>query len=573
MGRLNKRLALFMGLAIVFLIILLGRTFYVQVVAAPALQETSQEQSTRVIQLDAPRGVIYDRNGEALAISETMSTVYANPPLIEDPIAAAEALAPILDRPEEEILSRLISDSGFRYLVRKVDPAVGDAVRELGIVGIGVCSEDKRVYPKGALAPQLLGFVGGSKDRVTDSGIAGLELQYEETLAGEPGEMQVVTDRKTGKRIGTVSRKEAVPGRSITLTIDAQIQYEAEKVLTAVVEEFEAKKAFAVVLNPATGEILAMANTPVFDTNDFASTEVSEDDRRNAVVTDQYEPGSTFKMVVAAAALDAGLVEPDTVFSLGKEIAVYDRVVHEAHEVLEPVRRLTVTEILAQSSNVGAVTLGLEVGKTRFVKMIRALGFTEELGVDFPGEVDGQMLDPEDWSGTTIANVPIGQGIAASPLQLAAAYAAIANDGVLVQPHLAQDVVEPWSRDVVDPVVAGQLREMLRVTVADGTGSRAQVDGYVVAGKTGTAQKVSEDGGYAADRYVASFVGMVPAEDPQLVILVMVDEPLTEHLGAYVAAPAFAKIAEFALKRLGIPPTSGDAGPSHTDGAGSPTIG
>jgi cell division protein FtsI/penicillin-binding protein 2 len=200
----------------------------------------------------------------------------------------------------------------------------------------------------------------------------------------------------------------------------------------------------------------------------------------------------------------------------------------------------------------------LEVGKIRLVEMIRLLGFTEKLGVDFPGESPGEMLAPEKWSGTTIANVPIGQGIAASPLQLAAAYAAIANDGVLVQPHLVQDLADLWSRDVVSPAVAGQLRQMLKVTVEDGTGSRAAVEGYEVAGKTGTAQKVNDEGGYAEDRFIASFVGMVPAEDPQLVVLVMVDEPSTEHLGAYVAAPAFAKIAKFALQRLGIPPTAAE---------------
>ena len=313
-------------------------------------------------------------------------------------------------------------------------------MEELDLTGIEVRSEAKRVYPKGALAPQLLGMVGGDDDK----GLAGLELQYEAVLAGEPGELQYVRDRD-GNRLSTVSVKEAQPGMSITLTIDVDIQYETERVLTETVAEFEAAKACAVVLDPSTGGVLAMANTPVFNANDYASAEIAEADRRNMVVTDQYEPGSTFKMVVTAAALEAGLVEPETVFELDRSITVYDVTIHEAHENVPEIRRLTVTDILSQSSNVGAVRLGQEVGKTRLIEMIKQFGFTEELGIDFPGEVDGQMRPPEEWYGTTIANVPIGHGIAVSPLQLATAYAAIANDGLMVQPHLAQDLVDPWS--------------------------------------------------------------------------------------------------------------------------------
>jgi cell division protein FtsI/penicillin-binding protein 2 len=332
-----------------------------------------------------------------------------------------------------------------------------------------------------------------------------------------------------------------------------------EKVLADTVATFEAKGACAIVLDPTNGEILAMANTPVFDTNTYSS--VPEKDRRNSAVVDLYEPGSTFKPVVVAAALEAGLVEPSTVFSLERTITVYDRTVHESHEDIPAVRDLTVTQILAQSSNVGAVTLGLEVGKDRLVDMITKLGFTKKLGVDFPGEEDGIMLKPEKWSGTTIANVPIGQGISVTALQMAAAYSAIANNGVMVQPHLVRGTSGLWNRRVLSEEVAQELRTMLLAVTADedGTGKQAQVAGYTVAGKTGTAQKVKEGGGgYDQDRYVASFVGMVPAESPRLVILVKVDEPTTEHLGAYVAAPAFAKIADFALKSLGIPPTSLD---------------
>ena len=560
MKRMNKRLAWFMGLAVVFLGILFARTFYVQIIAAAPLQDRAQGQSVRTITLEAPRGVIYDRNGEVLAISRSMASVFANAKQIEDGREAtiAAELAPILGVPEAELLPKLTGDSQFRYLARRIDRSVGEKVeacmQRLELAGVGVCIEPKRVYPKGALAPQLLGFVGGDDYK----GMAGLELQYDELLAGEAGQSQVVSDLR-GNRLSTISVKDAVPGGPINLTIDAEIQFETERVLTAAIQEFQAKKACAVVLDPSTGEILAMANTPVFDTNDYASETLIESDRRNMVVTDQYEPGSTFKMVVVAAALEAGLVEPDTVFPLGRTITVYDRVVHEAHDETTPeVRDYTVTQILAKSSNVGAVTLGLKVGKARLVDMILKFGFTQKSGVDFPSEAGGQMLAAKDWSGTTIANVPIGQGIAVSPLQLAAAYAAVANDGLMVRPHLVHGEDVPPAVRVVSETVAAQLRQMLTVTVEDGTGKLAAVEGYAVAGKTGTAQKVNENGGYYEDRVVASFVGMVPAEDPRLVILVTVDEPSTSHFGSSVAAPAFAKIADFALKRLGVAPASTD---------------
>lgn len=550
-SRANRRLALFMGFAVLFLAGLLGRAFYVQVIAAPALQEKAEEQHVRTVELAAPRGTIYDRNGNALAISKTMASIYANPRQIkaEDAPGIAEQLSPILGLSEQTLLVRLRDDAGFRYLARRVDPAIGQKVLGLKIQGIGVLSEPKRVYPMGALAPQVLGFVGG-----TDyTGMEGIEFQYDEELAGESGEMQIVRDL-SGNRLSTVVTREVRPGIPLTLTIDSELQFEAERALAAAVEEHEAQKACAVVIDPANGEILALANTPVFNTNDFASSDVTKADRRNWAVTDQYEPGSTFKMVVVAAALDTGLVEPDTTFTLAKQMEVYDKTIHEAEDHVPEVRELTVTQILAQSSNIGAVTLGKEVGKERLAEMIRRFGFTQKLGIDFPGEAAGQMLPPAKWNGVTIANVPMGQGIAASPLQLAAAYAAVANDGVLVQPHLVRGETTPWTRRVVSEEVAAQLREMLRVTVADGTGKRARLEGYVVAGKTGTAQK-AEVGGYSHERFIVSFVGMVPSDDPRLVILVMVDEPTKELSGARVAAPVFAKIADFALRRLGVAPT------------------
>lgn len=541
-----------MGIAVLALVALFGRTFYWQVVAAPGLKAQSSQQSKATVELTASRGSIVDRNGQQLAVSKLMATVTANPKQIKDPAKTAQTLAPILGISVEELTTKLVKKTGFVYLARKIEPAVGQqvkaAVKSAKLVGIDVIPEAKRVYPAGALGAQLLGFVG-----TDNSGLAGVEKQYNTLLAGKNGKMTVIIDGK-GNRLQTLSTQNAVAGRTLALTIDQNIQYQVESVLADVVKEQKAKKATAVVINPKTGEVLALANTPSFDANSFGS--VSEQDRRNAAVVDSYEPGSTFKMVTVAAALEAKVATPEKTYRLESSITKYDRTVHEAHAPATAIRNWTVTQILAQSSNVGAVTIGMEVGKARLVDMIKKFGFTQKLGFDFPGEAAGIMLPADKWSGTTIMNVPMGQGISVTGLQLAAAYCAIANNGVMVQPHLAKDAFKPWSRQVVSSDVAAQLRSMLEVTVDDGTGRRAQVAGYKVAGKTGTAQKIdTTTGKYDNNRYVASFVGMVPADNPSLVILVTVDEPTATHLGAYVAAPAFSKIADFCLKALGIPPT------------------
>ncbi len=553
-GRTQKRLALFMGLSVLFLVALFGRTFYVQVVAAPQWQEKADDQHVRSIELDAPRGNIYDRNGETLAISRTMASIYADPSQIQNPAKTASKLAEVLNLSVEEMLPKLSdTDSRFRYLIRRVDPSIGSRVKALKLKGIGVVSEPKRIYPKGALAPQLLGFVGGT-DYV---GMEGIEYQYDGLLSGKPGMMKVVNDL-SGNRLSTVSTTTAQPGESLTLTIDSEIQFEAEKALAAAVDEYKAKRAGALVMDPQTGEILAMASTPLFSPDEYGSQDPATGGTHNWLVQDMYEPGSTFKMITVAAALESGITTPDTVYSLPETITAYDKVIHEAEEDVPATRNLTVTQILAQSSNIGAVTLGREVGRDRLVEMIQKFGFTEKLGIDFPGETAGQL--PEKWNGVTIYQVPMGQGVACSPLQLAAAYAAIANNGLLVQPHLVEDSAEPWNRQVVGPLVAAQLRAMLQVTVEEGTGTRARLEGYTVAGKTGTAQKPNEKKKGYSDEVVSSFVGMVPADAPRLVILVMIDEPQTERLGAKVAAPVFARIADFSLKRLGIPPSMSAGG-------------
>ncbi len=550
-SRTHRRLALFMGLAVVFLIALFGRTFYVQVIAAPSLQEQGDSQHVRTITLEPARGNIYDRNGETLAISRQMSTIYADLPNVKNATQTAIKLAPVLKVSQADLYKKLTdTKTNFKYLARRVDPAIGAQVKALGLDGIGVMSEATRVYPKGALAPQLLGFVGGTDYK----GMEGIEYGYNSVLSGDPGTLQVVRDRK-GDRLYTMSATPAVAGKSITLTIDSQIQYEAEMAVADAVSRFEAKRGCALVMDPRTGEILAMASTPLFSPEDYGDQDPKTGGTHNWLVTDMCEPGSTFKMVTVAAALENGVVDPDTEFTLPDVLTAYNKVIHEADQEVPPWRTMTVTQILAQSSNIGAVTIGREVGKDRLVDMIKRFGFTKKLGIDFPGETAGQL--PEKWNGVTIYQVPMGQGVAVSPLQLACAYSAIANDGVLLQPHLVKDAMQPWNRRVVSAEVAAQLRAMLQVTVETGTGKKAQLDGYTVAGKTGTAQKPNVDKAGYSNEVISSFIGMVPADSPRLVILVMIDEPQTERLGAKVAAPVFARIADFAVKRLGIPPSSG----------------
>ncbi len=530
---------------------LLGRAFYLQVVKAAEYTEQAQSQHLTTSELPVKRASILDRDGAILAMTVETVSVCANPALIDDPAGAAQLLAPVLETSEADLLKKLSQRGTFAYLVRKADPMVAERACALGIEGIFGQREDKRSYPQGTVAAHLLGFVGTDMDQ----GLEGVEKEYNHLLSGEPGSRIALTDEQ-GRVLEVVAETPPDPGTDVILTIDKDIQYASEQILTQTVEESGAKRAVAVVLDPRTGEILAMATTPVFDGNLYL--EQAAEDRRNHPVTDLFEPGSTFKLVVVAAALAQRLVTPDTVFTLAPTILVGDVTIGEASDVVPAQRELTVTDIMAQSSNVGAVTLGMKVGTENLCRMIRAFGFVERTGIDAPGEVAGLMLPPDKWNLGTVANVPIGQGISVTAVQLAAAYGAVANDGLWVQPHVTKNVDSPVTHRVVDSKVAAQLRSMLKETVERGTGTAAALTGYSVAGKTGTAEKALENGkGYAEDKYLASFVGMIPADDPRVVILVAVDEPQDSHLGSEVAAPVFARIADFTVKHLGIPPQTG----------------
>jgi cell division protein FtsI/penicillin-binding protein 2 len=430
------------------------------------------------------------------------------------------------------------------YLARKVEARKGDAVRQLNLAGVGVTIETRRRYPHGTLASQLVGAVG------TDGyGLAGIEQSLEKELHGTDGERRVVSDA-LGDPVSIVDLQHSRPGRDVRLTIDAAIQERTESVLEGVGQAYQPKGATAVVLDPRNGEILALANWPPVNAERFGDAPAYA--RQNRAVGASYEPGSTFKAFTVAGAMSERLVQPSTLFTLGPTIQVADRVIRESHG--GGGGTLTTADILAQSSNVGTVTIGLRLGAKRFDRWVRRFGFGSSTKVDIPGEASGIVPKPEDYSGSSMGNMPIGQGLAVTPMQMASGYQAIANGGVMVPPHVIKGEAPP-ARRVVQRRVAGQVARMLEgVLRPGGTAREAEIDGYVLAGKTGTAEK-AENGGYSKTKFVASFIGFAPARNPRLLVAVMVDEPKGQIYGGTVAAPAFQKIASFALPYLRIPPS------------------
>jgi cell division protein FtsI (penicillin-binding protein 3) len=477
--------------------------------------------------------------------------VIATPYQVTDPGQTALRLHDVLGVPTADLLNSL-SDrtSGFAYLDRKVDPTVAARVKKLNITGISTVPNSRRLYPQGQLASQVIGAVG-----TDNQGLTGIEHSENSVLGGANGEQDVVHDA-LGRPLRMETVSPASVGQDVQTTIDAAIQGKTEEALNAAVQRYQAKGATAIVMNPNTGEILAMANTPGFDPGNLQAA--TPDELENRATGFTYEPGSTFKAFTVASALEDHVVTPHSSFYLPSEIHVYDRTIGEAEA--RPPETLTTAQILAQSSNVGAVTIGLKEGADRFSQWINRFGFGQTTGLNYPGEERGIVPPRDQYSGSTMGNLPIGQGLAVTPMQMATAYSAIADGGILRHPTLIKDIGgQPTEQNtnphrVISARTAGQLRRMLEGVLAPGgTASEVSVPGYVLAGKTGTAQKV-ENGKYSNSRYVASFVGFAPAQHPKLLVAVVVDEPQYVHVGGQVAAPVFGQIASFALPYLGISP-------------------
>jgi len=548
----NRRIRLLLGVFILAFGLTFLRAAWLQGVRAASFGRLASSQHSEDVVLPAARGTIYDRTGLQLAIGEQAQTVYADPRQVTDPKGESATIAQSLKLDSNQVYRELTDRThGFVYVKRKADPAQAAKLEKRGLPGLGFYAEERRFYPQFSLASQVLGYAG-----VDNHGLAGLELSLDKQLAGRPGRERIVKDA-SGQAIDTVVSQPEQDGSDVYLTLDHTIQADAQTVLRDTVAKWHAKSATAIVLDPATGAVRAMATAPGFDANSYP--QVWRDLQRNRAVTDTYEPGSTFKLVTVAGALSEHLVSPSTKFVLPYDIHVADRTIHDA----EPrgTETMSVSQILSRSSNVGAITLAEKLSQHRLVQWISRFGFGHMTGIDFPGESPGIVLPEDRWSGSSIGNIPIGQGIAVTPIQMASAYAAIANRGVWVRPHLVEKIgaaaeTRPTRRRIVSKWVASEIMAMLKNVVAEGTGTLAAVPGYQVAGKTGTAAKPDAQGGYSDTRYVASFVGVVPASRPRLVILVSVDEPRGAIWGGVVAAPAFAEIAKFDLQYLdgGVPP-------------------
>jgi len=529
-----------------------AKAAWLGVVRADGLGRAASTQQTARVVVPGVRGTVTDRNGVELAISEPATSVVATPYLVRDKVRAAERLAPILDRRASELL-RVLSErgSGFAYLARQLPAARAEQAERLGLEGIEFVPEARRSYPRDWLASQLLGTVG------TDNvGLAGLEYAHDRVLRGRAGERRLTKDAR-GLPIDLRETRRSRRGADVSLTIDTQIQDRTEDVLQQVGQAFRPRGATAVVMDPRNGELLALANWPRVDANDVSAAPPYA--RQNRATGAAYEPGSTFKALTVAGALQDDRVTPETSFTLPPQIRVADRVIGESHQ--RGTETLNTANILAQSSNVGAIRIGQRLGKRRFDHWVRAFGFGQRTGVDLPGEEGGIVPKVQDYSDSSIGNLPIGQGLAVTPMQMAAAYSAIANGGVLRAPHVIRSVdgkrsPAPQGRRVISARTATAVRIMLEgVLGPGGTASEASIPGYTLAGKTGTANKPDPaTGGYSDSKYVASFVGFAPARRPRLLVSVMVDEPQGDIYGATVAAPAFQRITSFALPYLRIPP-------------------
>lgn len=552
------RIRFFGVLFILVFLLIAGRAYYLQVVQASELQGRADQQRQRIVKLAPQRGSIFDSRGDPLAISLAAESLYADPVLIKNPSEVAGQLEKLLKSSKKELLRLLSSKKRFVWLQRKLDPKVAKQIRGLKVYGLQFVTERKRYYPQASTAAHVLGFTG-----LDPKGLEGVELEYDRQLQGEPGRMVSLHDAR-GRGLASVDQliQGGVAGHNLFLTLDRSLQYIAEKELARVVRETGAVGGTVVMLEPASGRVLAMASQPDYNPNLAGRYPAAK--RRNRAVCDMYEPGSTFKPFLMAGVLEEGLVHPgQKIYCENGRYSVGGKTIRDHKKY----KQLTLKEVMKFSSNIGLAKLGKALERERFYSYIRDFGFGEPTGLDLPGEVKGILRSPSKWFEIDLAAISFGQGLSVTPIQMTSAMAVIANGGLLMEPYLVERVTDADGqqiqkrlpqvrRRVISEKTARQVRDMMvAVTEPGGTGTRAALAGYRVAGKTGTAQKVDTvTGGYSPDKRVSSFVGFVPADNPALVLSVTVDEPKGKAYGGLIAAPVFARIAGQTLSHLNILP-------------------
>ena len=547
-----SRWAVIMGLFLVVLALGVARLVDYDIVNAETYRSRADEYRLTTQALYAKRGTIYDRNGNVLAMSVECQNVCARPALVEDKDKTAEQLAELLGMEKTEVSQLLSSESPFVYIKRQVDQDVADQIEELGLAGIELEQAMKRVYPYGNLASQVIGVVNTENE-----GLTGIELQYDDVLTGENGSV-VREHALDGGALagGAYEETPARDGTDIVLTIDVNVQQAAEEALATAVESSEAETGSVVVVDPTSGEILAACSNPTYDPSDLANA--SSSDMNLRVVTDAYEPGSTFKVLTTSMALESGVLTGSSKIEVPARVKVGDDYVSDDDGRGETMS-MTLREILRRSSNAGAALVGEAVGADDFADYLTAFGIGSSTGIDFPGEVTGMVTAREDYTGASVGAMSFGQAISIPPVQLARAVAAVANGGVANTPHFLMakggESVD-WSdgaTEIMSADTASQVADMMQTVVDEGTGRSAAIDGYDVAGKTGTGERVDQDGGYQQGLYMSSFIGFAPTEDAQVLAYVCLDG--TPYHGGDFAAPAFKTIAEQALKTLNVAPT------------------
>ncbi len=551
----SERLLLVASLILICFVAVLGRLGYLQLVCHSEYLARAARQQQRTIEITPKRGSIYDRNIDPLAMSIPVDSVFAVPIEVGDAPLAAQLLSRVLGIPSEVLEAKLASAQSFVWIARKVPPDKKEAVEALNLKGIYFQKENQRIYPKRDLAAHVLGFVD-----LDEKGLGGIEYELDNQIRGKSEKIVVMADARQRWFDGVEAQRER--GADVVLTLDEQIQYIAERELAAAIAKTHALAGSVIVMNPNNGEILALANWPKFNPN--AANEASAEARMDRAVTALYEPGSTFKLITLAAAFDQDIIRPQEVFDC-ENGAVY----LAGHRIRDhkPFGLLTVSDILAQSSDVGAIKIALRLGAPKFYDYIRAFGFGQLTGVDLPGESKGLVRRLENWSAISIGSISMGQEVGVTPIQLVTAVSAIANGGLLYRPHVVTQLrrdnqvlppqgslVPAEARRVIRPETAATLRRLMEGVILNGTGKLAHLDGWTAAGKTGSAQKIDPaTGRYSRTQLIASFTGFAPINNPAVTILVSLDSPVGQHEGGQVAAPVFKRIAEQVLAYLDVP--------------------